>query len=673
MPPPNANGSLHIGHAVFVTVQDIMIRYKRMAGFKTLWLPGADHAGFETQVVFDKKLEKENRNRFAIPREELFAEMLAFTLENKKVMEGQLRKLGASCDWSREKFTLDQDIVQKTQEAFVEFYNKGLVYRGERIINWCVKHATALADLETKYLEKKDPLYFFQYGPFVIATARPETKFGDKYVVMHPKDTRYARYKDGQKIELEWINGPITATIIKDEAIDMSFGTGVMTITPWHDAVDFEIAQRHHLDKEQIIDRHGRLLPIAGEFSGMKISDARPLITEKLRSKGLLVKIEENYEHKVAACYKCSTPIEPQILPQWFLSMKPLAKKAIEAVEKGKITFVPTRFKKTYFHWLRNIRDWNLSQQITWGIRIPAWFRDESRSTNQESKTRQNENIHVGMKPPVGEGWQQDPDVFTTWFSSGQWPFLALGFPDSRDYKTFYPTDVMETGWDILFFWVARMIMLGLSRTRKIPFKTVYLNGLVRDKDRQKMSKSKGNVIDPLGIAEQYGADALRMALIVGNLPGNDIIISEEKIRGYRNFANKIWNATRFLLLHASTLPQKSKVAYTKSDKVSLARLKKLERDVTADLEHYRFHHAADKLYHFFWHYYADKVIEEMKPRLAAAEGSQEKETAISLMLEFHATLIKLLHPFMPFITEEVWSHLPHDNKQLLMIEKWPK
>ncbi|OHA04278.1 MAG: valine--tRNA ligase [Candidatus Sungbacteria bacterium RIFCSPHIGHO2_02_FULL_52_23] len=678
MPPPNANGSLHIGHAVFVTLQDIMARYKRMRGFKTLWLPGADHAGFETQVVFDKKLEKEGRSRFKIPRDELYQEMLAFTLENKKIMEGQLRKLGASCDWSREKFTLDPDIVAKTQQAFVEFYNKGLVYRGERIINWCVKHQTALADLETSYVEKKDPLYYFQYGPFVIATARPETKFGDKYVVMHPGDIRYAKYKDGDTLDLEWINGPITATIIKDDAIDMSFGTGVMTITPWHDAVDFDIAERHKLPKVQVIDRIGRLLPIAGEFAGMKIADARPLIAEKLKAKGLLAKTDEAYDHKIAVCYKCNHPIEPQILPQWFLKMKPLAQKAIEAAEKGKVAFIPPRFKKIYFHWLRNIRDWNLSQQITWGIRIPAWFKRESEIKNQGSRENM-EDVYVGMTPPEGKGWEQDPDVFTTWFSSGQWPFLTLGYPNSKDYKTFYPTDVMETGWDILFFWVARMVMLGIARTGKIPFKTVYLHGLVRDKDRQKMSKSKGNVIDPLGVAEQYGADALRMALIIGNLPGNDIIISDDKIRGYRNFANKIWNATRFLLMQIGTPPATKKVKYGAKEKAMLVKLKRLTADVTKDMENYRMHHAADKLYHFFWHYYADKVIEEMKPHLDAPDGTTEKETAKALLLEFHRTLITLLHPFMPFITEEIWKHLPKENakgrtqkENLLIIEKWP-
>ncbi len=659
MPPPNASAAMHIGNAVGVVLQDILIRYKRMRGYKTLWLPGMDHAGFETQVVFDKKLDKEGRNRFSIPRDQLYQEMFAFTQENKKLVEDQLRKLGASCDWSREKFTLDPDIVKKTQGAFIEFYKQGFVYRGERIINWCVKHQTALADLETKYVEKKDPLYYLQYGPFVIVTARPETKFGDKYVVMHPDDQRYAAYNDGQKIELEWINGPVVATVIKDEAIDKDFGTGAMTITPWHDPADFEIGERHGCAKEQIIDRQGKLLPIAGEFSGMKASAARQKIVEQLRGKGLLVKIEENYIHKVSVCYKCETPIELQIMPQWFLKMQPLVQKAREAVEKGEIKFIPPRFKKIYFQWLNNIRDWNLSQQITWGIRIPAWFRGSE--------------TFVGESGPDGSGWTQDPDVFTTWFSSGQWPFLALGFPESRDYKTFYPTDVMETGWDILFFWVARMVMLGLARTGKVPFKTVYLHGLVRDKDRQKMSKSKGNVIDPLGVAELYGTDAVRMALTIGNLPGNDIMISEEKIRGYRNFTNKIWNASRFLLMHVEKPPEKSKIKYGTKNKQMLATLKKLVKDVTTDIEKFKFHHAADKLYHFFWHYYADEILEYAKPKVSGEEGLVEKETAQALLLEFHSTLMKLLHPFMPFVTEAVWSMLPIKNKKPLIIEKWPK
>lgn len=668
MPPPNANGSLHIGHAVFVTLQDIMIRFNRMRGRKALWVPGADHAGFETQVVFDKKLEKEGRNRFKIPRDELFAEMLAFTQANKKIMENQLKKLGASCDWSREKFTLDPDIVEQAQATFIDLYKDGLIYRGERVINWCRKHQTALADLETKHIDRTDPLYYFQYGPFVIATARPETKFGDKYVVMHPKDPRYAEYYDGQKIDLEWINGPITATVIKDEVIDMTFGTGVMTITPWHDPVDFELAERRGLPKEQVIDRYGKLLPIAEKFVGMKIEEARPLIVEHLKEKGLLVKIEENYSHKISACYKCSTPIEPQVLPQWFLKMAPLAKKAIEAVQKKKIVFVPVRFKKVYLHWLKNLRDWNLSQQITWGIRIPAWF--------CECAGEQKVEIALGAPKKkcaaCNAEWRQDPDVLTTWFSSSQWPYLSLGYPKSKDFKTFYPTDVMETGWDILLFWVSRMIMLGLYRTKEVPFKTVYLHGLVRDQDRQKMSKSKGNVIDPLGVAESYGTDAVRMALVIGNLPGNDIIISEDKIKGYRNFANKMWNATRFVLMHADSAPQKTKVKFGKAEKTMLAKLKKLTKDTTRDMEKMRFHHAADRLYHFFWHYYADVVIEQQKAHLAAEEGSVEKETSKALLLEFHRTQMILLHPFMPFITEEIWGELPVPKKNLLIVEAWP-
>lgn len=659
MPPPNANGALHIGHAVFVTLQDIITRFQRMRGRKTLWLPGADHAGFETQVVFDKKLEKEGRRRSEIPREKLHQEMLDFTLENKKVMEGQLRKLGASCDWSREKFTLDPDIVKIVTDTFVKLYKDGLLYRGERIVNWCVKHQTTLSDLEVRYEERENPLYYIKYGPFEIATARPETKFGDKYVVMHPRDKRYAKYKDGEKLEVEWINGPITATIIKDGVIDMNFGTGAMTITPWHDPIDFELSTRRQLDKEPIIDRYGKLLPIAGEFAGMKIAEARPEIVEKLKSKGLLVKIDPNYKHNVAVCYKCGNVVEPMIMPQWFVKMQPLAEKAIRAVERGEIKIIPGRYKKVYFHWLKNIRDWNISRQIVWGIRIPAWYKGG--------------DIYVGNTAPKGGGWTHDPDVLDTWFSSGQWPFAALRYPKDKDFKTFYPTDVMETGYDILFFWVARMVMLGIYSTGQAPFRTVYLHGLVRDKDRQKMSKSKGNVIDPLGVAEAYGTDAVRMALTIGNLPGNDIIISEEKIRGYRNFANKVWNASRFLLLHVFTHHDPKKVEFGTKEKAMRLKLQKVVREVTRDLEAYKFHHAADKLYHFFWHYYADKVIEEMKPKLDPAAGTVERETAKALLLEFHATLLKLLHPFMPFITEEIWSQLPIKNKKLLIVEEWPK
>ncbi len=663
MPPPNANGSLHIGHALFVTLEDIMIRFWRMRGRRTLWLPGADHAGFETQVVFDKKLEKEGRNRFKIPREKLWEDLWRFTQENKKIMDGQLRSLGASCDWSREKFTLDPDIIEKTQETFIKMYKEGLVYRGRRLVNWCVKHQTALSDLEVVHVERKDPLYYIKYGPFTLATVRPETKFGDTAVAVHPKDKRYQKYIS-KEIEAEDLSGPIRLRVIADEAVNPRFGTGVVKVTPAHDQTDFEIGLRHELEVRQVIDKLGRLNEKTGPYKGLKVAEARKKVVGDLKKKGLIKKTDENYVHSVAACYKCGSVLEPLLLPQWFIKMEGLAKEAVKAAEAGKIKFYPERLKKVYLHWLKNIRDWNISRQIIWGIRIPAWrCRCEP------------ENWRMGLKAPKGKcprcrgGWTQDPDVFDTWFSSGQWPFLALGYPKSRDYKTFYPTDVMETGWDILFFWVARMIMLSLYRTGKIPFKVVYLHGLVRDKDRQKMSKSKGNVIDPLGVADIYGTDAVRMALTIGSLPGNDPIISEDKIRGYRNFATKIWNASRFVITNYDP-KLKSNSRYSASDKRHLKQLGEIKKRVTTDIESFRFHHAAETIYHYFWHTFADKIIEESKGRLNSG-NLQEKGAAQEMLLKILKESLKMLHPFMPFVTEEVWQGLPGRPKTPLMIEKW--
>src|SRR3990167_2572239 len=637
MPPTNANGSLHAGHGLVLTIEDIMTRYKRMRGYKTLWLPGLDHAGFETQVVYEKQLEKEGRSRFQMEPQQLYKEIMEFTLNNKKNIENQTRKIGASCDWSREKFTLDKDVVKTVYATFEKLSKDGLVYRGRRIGNWCPKHQTSLSDLETLDREQEDTLYYLQYGPFTIATARPETKFGDKYVVVHPKDERYKNYTESQKIELEWINSKVEATVIKDEAIDMGFGTGAMTITPWHDPVDFDIAKRKKLDEEQIIDFRGKLLPIAGEFAGMNIREARPLIVEKLKTKGLLVKTEP-YKHTVKVCYKCETLIEPQIREQWFVSMKELAKPAIKAIVKNEIVFIPKHYKKIILHWLKNIEDWNISRQIVWGIPIPG-----------------------------------ETDTFDTWFSSGQWPFAALGYPNSKDFKTFYPTDVMETAGEIIFFWVARMIMLGLYVTGKVPFKTVYLHGLVLDAKGKKMSKSKGNVINPMILTEKYGTDAFRMGLVVGNTPGTSLSLSEDKIKACKLFANKIWNITRYVLTSTENWDRTEPEIIAESDANNIAELQALIKDITVDMDQYRFYLAGEKLYHYVWHTFADKIIEESKEKLQSQDRHvvASAQHTLNYILE---TSLKLLHPFMPFITEEIWSHLEDGGKKnLLMVTKWPK
>jgi valyl-tRNA synthetase len=661
MPPPNANGSLHAGHALFVTLEDIMIRYARMRGKKALWLPGADHAGFETQVVYEKKLEKEGRSRFEMQPRELYNEILKFTLDNKSFMEGQLRQLGASCDWSRELFTLDERVIRTVYQTFKKLDEDKLLYRGSRIVNWCPKHQTSLSNLETERETRTDKFYYLKYGPFTIATARPETKFGDKYVVMHPADERYAQYKDGDQFELEWINGPITATVVKDEAIDMELGSGVMTITPWHDPIDFEIAQRHTLPYEQVIDWRGKLLPIAGEFAGMNIKEAREKIVEKLEKKGLLEKIDDKYVHEVPVCYKCGREIEPQVKAQWFVKMQPLAEQALAALDSGEIEILTEQHEKIMRHWLGSIQDWNISRQIVWGIPIPAKLCDSCKDGFVDV------DKNLAQCPSCGGPLIDDPDTFDTWFSSGQWPFITLGYPESEDFKTFYPTSVMETGADILFFWVARMLMLGLYVTGKVPFRKVYLHGLVRDAKGQKMSKSKGNVISPLEVSSEYGTDALRMGLIVGNTPGTDLNLDPRKIGAYKKFANKIWNIARFVLEQDSADLDAEVID---ADQELLKELENLSTEVTADLENFKFHLAAEKLYHYTWHRFADEIIEESKGIFksgGAAAASRMRTTNYILR-----TVLKLLHPFMPFVTEAIWQQLPQKNSDLLMIAKWP-
>lgn len=665
MPPPNANGSLHAGHALFVTLQDIMIRFNRMHGKKALWVPGADHAGFETQVVYEKKLEKEGRSRFGMDPQELYKEIMEFTLANKSFMENQLRQLGASCDWSREVFTLDEKVVNTVYDTFKQLDADKLLYRGARIVNWCPKHQTSLSNLETDHEDRTSKFYYFKYGPFTIGTARPETKFGDKYVVMHPNDARYKEYAHGQKIELEWINGPITATVIKDEAGNPEMGSGVMTITPWHSSIDFDIAKRHNLDYEQIIDWRGKLLPIAGEFEGLSIIEAREKIVAKLKEKGLLVKIDEKHEHTVPVCYKCGREIEPQIRNQWFIKMRPLAEEALKALDDNRFRILTEQHEKVFRHWLTHIEDWNISRQIVWGIPIPAKIctKCDHGMVDREDKITECEKC--------GGTVEQDPDTFDTWFSSGQWPFATLDWPKGKDFKEYYPTSVMETGFDILFFWVARMVMLGLYRTGDVPFKTVYLNGLVRDKHGRKMSKSKGNVVSPIEVTEKYGTDALRMGLVVGNTPGTDFNLDPDKINAYKKFGNKLWNITRFILDATNTAKLIESPTLSKSDNEILQQLEKMTQDVTDHMEKYQFHLASEKLYHYVWHELADKILEESK-EIVSGTDEEAKQARVHTLYTCLTTSLKLLHPFMPFVTEEIWQALPQKESELLMVAPWP-
>ena len=665
MPPPNANGHLHAGHALVIAIEDIMTRYKRMRGFRTLWLPGADHAGFETQVVYEKKLEKEGRSRFGMDPKTLYEEIMAFTKENKSHMETEVRKLGASCDWSRQKFTLDPDIQKVVYETFAKLNEDELIYRGNRIVNWCTKHQTAFSDLEVEHVERKDPLYYMKYGPFVLATVRPETKFGDTAVAVNPNDPRYKKYI-GEVIEIDTLLGKARLKVIADDFVDMAFGTGVVKVTPAHDPNDFEIGLRHNLEVKEVIDRFGKLNEHCGTYTGLSVDEARKKIVQDLQTQGLLEKIDENYTHSVATCYKCARILEPRVMPQWFIKMEPLAKKAIEAIEKEEIKFIPNYYKKISLDWLTNIRDWNISRQIVWGIPILAKLCDKCNNAIVDTENK------IVICEKCGGKMRADPDTFDTWFSSGQWPFATLGYPDSDDFKNFYPTDVMETSGDIIFFWVSRMIMLGLYRTGQVPFRTVYLHGLVLDARGQKMSKSKGNVINPLEITAKFGTDALRMGLIVGNTPGTSLPLSENKIKSYKHFANKIWNVARFVLENTKeSTVSIEKTKLTGEDKILAKEFNETMKEITSDMESFRFYLSAEKLYHYFWHNFADKIIEESKP-IFVGDDKEQKESREWFILYVLKNSLIMLHPFMPFITEEVWGLLPKNNNSPIIIEKWP-
>lgn len=669
LPPPNVTGTLHIGHASMLTIEDIMTRYARMKGMRTLWLPGTDHAAIATQSKVEKILEKEEgKRKNDLGREEFLKRVEKFAQDSHDTIVNQMKKMGTSVDWSREAYTLDDKRNFAVRTAFKKMYDDGLIYRGHRIVNWDPKGQTVISDDEIVYKEEKTKFYYLKYGPFTIGTARPETKFGDKYVVMHPEDKRYGEYKDGQVIELEWINGPITATIVKDESIDMEFGTGVMTITPWHSAVDFEIAERHKLDKEQIIDKYGKLLPIAGEFAGIKIKDAREKIIEKLNGKGLVEKIED-YTHNVATAERTEAIIEPQIMNQWFINVnKPIAERSnktlkelmLEPVKNSDIKILPDRFERVYYNWVENLRDWCISRQIWYGHRIPVWYKGEE--------------IYCDVEAPNGDGWVQDEDTLDTWFSSGLWTFSTLGWPEkTKDLATYHPTTILETGYDIIFFWVARMILMSTYLLSEVPFKNVYLHGLVRDAKGNKMSKSLGNIIDPIDVAQKYGADAVRMSLIIGTGPGNDSKMSEDKIKGYKNYANKLWNITRFVLSNTEGINYDPNFNnYTDSDQKLIEERGVLIRELTREMDEYKFYLVGEKIYQYTWARFADVIIEESKPILSGTD-LDAKNSRAQFLLSTLNKIIKLLHPFMPFVTEEIWSMLPAEKKNLLMVESWPK
>ncbi len=682
LPPPNVTGTLHIGHAYEDSLQDALVRFARMRGKKTLWVPGTDSAAIATQSRVEKNIQKdEGKTRHDLGRDELVRRVHEFAQASESTILNQVRKMGASLDWSRYAYTLDEPRYQAVMTAFVRMYEAGLIYRGMRIVNWDPKGQTTISDDEIVYEEENGTFYYFQYGPFVIGTARPETKFGDKYVVVHPDDERYKEWGHGQQIELEWINGPITATVIKDTASDPEVGTGAMTITPWHSRVDFEIAERHSLEKEQIIDSYGKLLPIAGEFAGMKITDARQKIVEKLKEKGLLVKVEENYVHNISTSERTGAVIEPQIMEQWFVAVdQPFAVGHSEiagienggavtlkqlmraAVESGAIDMPQEGFRKTYFHWIDNLHDWCISRQIWFGHRIPVWYRGKE--------------IYCGVNPPSGDGWTQDPDVLDTWFSSALWTFSTLGWPEHTDDLTvFHPTAVISPAYEILPLWVSRMILMSGFHLGQVPFRKVMIHGLVRDKQGRKFSKSLGNGIDPLDMIKKYGADALRMGLLVGTAIGNDIRFDEDKVRGYKHFANKLWNITRFVLTSTADATFSKPAVLPARDREILATLDAVAAEITKDIEEYRLYMAAEKAYHYVWHELADKVIEESKEILASSDAEARAARQGTLYTCLLVSL-KILHPFMPFVTEAIWQRLPEKNPgkdaEMLMVAQWP-
>ena len=669
IPPPNITGQLHMGHAMDETLQDILIRFRRMQGYSALWLPGTDHASIATEAKIVEAMREEGITKEEIGREAFLERAWAWKEKYGGRIVEQLKKLGSSCDWERERFTLDEGCSKAVREVFVRLYEKGLIYRGERIINWCPHCKTSISDAEVEFEEKDGFFWHIRYpyadgsGYIELATTRPETMLGDTAVAVHPDDDRY-RDKVGKMLILPLVNKEIP--LIADEYVEMDFGTGVVKITPAHDPNDFEVGLRHNLPVLNVMDEEGYMNENAGKYAGMSALEAREQIVKDLDAQGLLLRVEP-IRHNVGTCYRCGTVVEPMISKQWFVKMKPLAEPAVKAVETGKIRFIPERMDKIYFSWMNNIKDWCISRQLWWGHRIPAWYCD---SCGELFVSRED----LTTCPKCGKPLRQDPDTLDTWFSSALWPFSTLGWPENtEELKYFFPTNTLVTGYDIIFFWVARMIFSSLEQMNDIPFDTVFFHGLVRDAQGRKMSKSLGNGIDPLEVIEQYGADALRYTVVTGNSPGSDIRFSDEKIAASRNFANKIWNAARFIRMNLEgeeidvSLPETQSI----EEKWILSAYNRIVKEVTENLEKFELGIAVQKVYDFLWDVFCDWYIEIAKIRMQQGDREAALGAKKTLVYVFSGTM-KLLHPFMPFITEEIWQSLPHEGESI-MISEWPK
>jgi|RhiMetdeSRZDD1v2_1073273.scaffolds.fasta_scaffold57721_3 valyl-tRNA synthetase len=666
IPPPNVTGSLHIGHGLNNTLQDVMIRMKRMDGFNTLWQPGTDHAGIATQVVVERQLAAEGKRKEDLGREEFVRRVWQWKEESGGTIIRQLKRLGASCDWSRLRFTMDEGLSRAVREVFVRLWDEKLIYRDDYIVNWCPRCETVLSDLEVDREERDAEFVYIKYGPLTLGTVRPETKLGDTGLAVHPKDRRYKKYV-GRTLDIPSVDGMARVRVVADEAVDPKFGTGVIKVTPGHDPTDFEIGRRHNLPIRTVIGFDGKMTEAAGKYAGMDRFEARKKIVEDMQALGLIDRIEP-YRHAVGLCYRCKTVVEPLVSKQWYVNVKPLAQEAIKAVRSGKIKIIPRGWTKTYDHWMENIRPWPISRQLWWGHQIPAWYCERDGS------------IHVSRTDltscaDCGGPVRRDPDVLDTWFSSGLWPFSTLGWPDDTpELRTFYPTSLLVTSFDIIFFWVARMAMFGLYVMRTVPFHDVYIHALVRDAEGQKMSKSKGNVVDPLELMSKYGTDAFRFTLVALAAQGRDIRLSDERVEGYRNFANKLWNAARLVL---SNLDGYDPAAARKTTPDLAARwidsrLQATIGGVRAHLKAYRFNDAASAIYQFLWGELCDWYLEIAKLDLYRADDPARKlATQHALVTTLEATL-RLLHPFMPFITEEIWQRLPHEGDSI-MIAPYPK